>query len=189
MAMGYIESEPKNLRERDIVEKFSDATRRELRRQGFILFPIMAASIGSLIDQGKPLGYVKPSEILRHIVPPSCEVAINPKGLVIPNSNNKQLGAQLAMIGEYNNALNIPGARASMAHASVYCQLDFAYREKTRKPLLTNFFARTIDQTFGRFIADVGRHRADHQLFVDDWLRGSGGLLIWAVPVVVPVKT
>lgn len=177
---------------KELYEKTCEA----LAKEGYtFIVNILPVSIGQLAVNelaNQRFAYANSSENMRAIVPPQMKVAINPENLKIKNSNSKSTDEQIRMLTEKEADLKakLPqGIRDNISmvlqNASVLVQLDIKYQNGTGKPLFTNWFGRTDDQTVPGFVALVGRDDPSSGLYVHVWGRDDGGGVVFAVPVVV----
>lgn len=124
------------------------------------------------------------------------EVFISPNAVRIEDSNNLSTDRQKIKIAEAEARFKgqLPeGVRRfvslHMVDPSTYSQLEDAWIDAGNGLLLPDFFARTDVQSFGGFVAGVGRHVPSDRRNVNDWSRGDGYRGVFAVPVgVLPRK-
>lgn len=178
-----------------VTEALYRQTREAVAKEGFsFVVAIKPVSIGQLVADeitGQRFVYVNNSENMRSIVPQEMEVAIDPKNLMLRNSNSQSTDRQIEMLQEREAELKgkLPEEvrdliSMPMQGASVLAQLDASYWEETGKLVFTDWFGRTDDETFPGHVAYVGRDPL-HLLNVNDCSRGDGNGFIFAVPAVV----
>lgn len=149
-------------------------------------------SVGMQYEQDRPyFGDVNESETLRNLTFPialDAAVFLDDRGRAIPlpKSNYLPMDDQREMIeNDFNQALNIPGAKGVMLHAPFSTQMDIKHQKEAAKKLIVGFYARTPDQTFDSLVAHVGRLYSGHLLRVNGWDRDGGYDEVWALPAVV----
>ena len=128
------------------------------------------------------------------------EVAIprDPKKLFLPNSNNKTLVQQEAMVVEFSQELGrkVTGVQTVIGEAPDYVELAFAHLDKTRDEGKKDYlfgenynynYARTKTPTVDSLVADVGFCAGG--LDVGSCHREYGHDDVFAAPLVVPIET
>lgn len=186
-----------------ILPEFTKEARKAVEAASRIIFTVDDLSLQELQDKGvgERLGYVNSSPNLLKTVPPKTQIAVDPRNLAIPRSNNKTLDSQTRRVEIHSMQLQERLGRRDIAAlmfpglASVLVQADLEFQDKNKgKPLIADlkergpFYLRTIDQTTGSFVARVGRSRPGGRLGVGAWAAGFGFSSVWAPSVVVPVE-
>lgn len=167
------------------------AEQETLKERGFYFFHIGNESLDQLIGKHPDhFWHINDSQLLRRYAPPAMVVSMQPEKLALSGSFNRSQIEQLVMIKEYAKSLReeLPDAHAVMLPASAYAQADIAYMGEITQPLFSNFYARTLDQTAGSSVADVGRNVPGDPLHVNDWSADYGFPYVGAVPAVVFLK-
>lgn len=168
--------------------------REAFRKQGFVFLPIGPKSLGQFYEEEAGyFGYVNSSDALRKYKPSQFfEIAVNPKKLRIPRSNDSSQEKQLRLTKEHSQKEIEPisaAARAVMLPATAIAQADIEYQKQNNgKVLIPNFWVRALDTTVGPYVAYVGRNHPADPLSVHDWRRFGGLPNIWALSAVVFVK-
>lgn len=176
------------------IKTFSDETKAALNAAGYrAIYPLTGKSLRDLKEAGRPFSSdwfvnekfgVLPSRL--------SEVAIKPDRLFLPNSNNKTLEHQEALVRKFSEELRgrIPGVEAILGEAPDYAELALAHFGQTGERLFgerDNYgYTRTKTGTGGSAVADVGCFDARDGLDVYDWHAGYGDGFLWAAPLVVP---
>lgn len=167
--------------------------RKAFKKRGFVFLTVDAKSLGQICEEEAGyFGFINSSQGLRTYTPPQAfEIAVNPKKLRIPRSNNSSQDKQLRLTKEHSQKEIEPisaGARAVMLPATAIAQADVEYQKQNSEVLLPDFWVRALDTTVGPDVASVGRDRPSDRLRVSDWGRGHGLPSVWALSAVVFVK-
>lgn len=176
------------------VTRFSPEAREALEAKGFRVYELTGQSIASLREQGKSFwstwhkGYPEFEALAsRH-----SEVAIDPKKLFIPRSNNKTLEQQLEAVAKYSDSLGIQGVEAILGEVPDYTELVFAHLDKTGQRLFGEKYDYNYTRTQTRVesvVANVGHFGADDGLDVSGWNPDYRDVVLHAAPLVVPTGT
>lgn len=176
----------------------SSEERRVLAGKGFIFLRIEAKTLRQVVSEHsnhfcpKQLDYINalPGSDLCEYTPKAMEVALNPNQLYIPNSFNGTQAMQMEMIKKHSTNLEkeLPSARVLMLPAAVQAQADIVYFKKTGKPLFADHFVRSLDQTSGSLVANVGRYRPKEELWVNAQTADDGDGRVGALFAVVLIK-
>jgi len=184
-----------------VLQPFTNEEKKTLKKDGYLIYPFTLKTIKTQKEAGKPLWHVIDTgpefEAVTSMV---GQVAFypDPRRFFIPESNNRSLEEQLKMIEEYGKdlrqRLDLPdNIQAVMGHVPDYTQLAFTYLEKTGEYLFEGKYgynyARTKTPTSGSNVASVGGSGAGLGLRVLDCDRARGSNLLFAVPLVVSIKT
>ena len=176
---------------------FSDESRAALMGLGYLIYPLTGKSIKSLRDEGNRFwtDWHRAYPTLESLASGLSEVAINPNELFLPNSNNKTLAEQEALIGNFDKALRtkkrIPGVSAILGEAPDWAEVAFTHLEVTGERLFGEKYDYGFTRTKTRvesFSVLVGRFVADDGLSVDDSDPGLRHDSLWVSPLVVPSK-
>lgn len=179
------------------IQRFSDEQREALEAKGYRVYELTGQSIAGLKKQGHPFWstWHKDYPGFESLTSRHSEVAINPKKLFIPRSNNKTLEEQLGAVARYSNGLQIKGVEAILGEVPDYTELAFAHLDKTGERLFGKIYnynytrTRTRTQTrVDSIVAGVGRFGADYGLVVDYWNADGRSDDIFAAPLVVPIQ-
>lgn len=176
------------------VARFSPEAREVLEAKGFKVYELTGQSITSLREQGKQFWstWHRDYPDFESLTSRHSEVAIDPKKLFIPRSNNKTLQEQLEAVAKYSESLGVQGVEAVLGEVPDYTELAFAHLDKTGQRLFGKKydFNYTRTQTrVGGDVAFVGRFHADDGLHVYYWFPDSRDGLLHAAPLVVPTGT
>ena len=176
------------------VRRFTDEARAALEKEGYVVDTLTSQSIATLHSKGMPFWstWHKDYPQFEALTSMSSEVAIHPKKLFLPKSNNKTLTQQEQLINKFSQELSkkVPGVDAIMGGMADYADLAFAHLEATGDRLFGEKYdynyARTNTPTVGGLVADVGNFNPSDGLFVNNWYRGYGHSNVFAAPLVVP---
>lgn len=176
------------------VRKFSSETRKALEKEGYIVYELNGGSIKSFKESGRPFysTWHKDHPDIENQPSRKGEVAVNPKKLVLPNSNNKGFAKQEKMVEEFGLELarKIPGVQAIIGEGSDYVELTFLHFDKTGERLFGEMHDYSFTRTktlVGKGSVAVGNFSAKNGLEVflcrdpEDLRVG-----IWIAPLVVP---
>lgn len=177
------------------IKRFSQEAREALEKQGFVIYGLTGQSLKTLRDSGRKFwtDWHKELPDFEALGSMRSEVAIIPSKLFLPESNNKTLLQQEAMVEELSQEVGkkVQGVKAIIGEAPDYEELAFAHLDATKEYLFGEEdyynYARTKTPTSGSNVASVGSFSADDGLFVNDWLAGIGLDDVPAAPLVVPV--
>ena len=176
------------------VQRFSKEAREALDQRGFKVYELTGQSIKTLREQdGHPFRstWHQSYPEFEALSSRHSEVAIDPKKLFIPRSNDKTLTQQLDAVASYSKTLQISGVEAVLGQAADYAELAFAHLDKTGERLFGEKYDYEYTRTQTRVeggVADVGYFCADGGLGVSDWGPDHRGGYIFAAPLVVPVS-
>lgn len=180
--------------------QFSDEVRRQLVEEGYTMFvPLMGQSIQTLRKRGCVIPTRNHDCVnIENLQSRRSEVAFNPNGLFLPDSNNKTLQEQLAMVTELSTELRqrTPGIEVVIGGVADYIELAQFYFKTTGKPLFSdancnkyrNDHARTITKV-GPHVAHIGTLNGNGAIHVADWLPSLKDSGLWIIPLVVPSST
>ena len=203
MAMQNLENEfrrtrdPRDLERADIVEikRFTDEQREALIKEGYIIYGLTGQSIKTLRDAGRRFWstWHKGLPDFEALTSMQSEVAINPRKLFLPRSNNKTLPQQEEMVSKFSEKLGkkVQGVKAIIGQAPDYVELSFVHFDANKYYYLFgakyNYdWARTKTPTSGSSVAGVGGFNASG-LGIDAWDRDDHIRCLRAVPLVMPV--
>lgn len=176
------------------IKRFSAEAREALEEQGYVVYSL-GQSIRTLnVRAGRKFWSRRCQdyssfEVLTSI---KSEVAINPKALFLPGSNDKTLRQQEEMVDRFSEGLGkkIPGVKSIIGQAPDYLELAFAHLDKTGDFLFGEKyhcdFARTKTPTNGSRVASVGDHGLGDGFYVSDWPADLGSGDLYVAPLVVP---
>jgi hypothetical protein len=175
------------------VARFSPEQRFSLQEKGYRFYELTGQSIASLREQGKPFWstWHKDYPEFAALTSRHSEVAIDPKKLFIPRSNNKTLEQQLEAVAKYSDSLGIQGVEAILGEVPDYTELAFAHFDKTGERLFGEKYDYNYTRTqtrFGSDVAFVGSFRAGVGLNVNRWGAAYRSGDLRAAPLVVPVS-
>jgi len=177
------------------IVRFSTEAREALEGQGYKVYELTGQTVKSLRDSGKRFwstwhkGYDFEDSASR-----SSEVAINPKKLFLPRSNNKTLSEQQALVARFSADISakVSGVEAVLGEVPDYAELAFAHLDATGDYLFgsKNDYSYTRTQTrVGSDVARVGSFNPDSGLSVDYWDPAYRNGYLFAAPLVVPAGT
>lgn len=175
------------------IKRFSPEAREALDAKGFKVYELTGQSIVSLKEQGEKFWstWHRDYPDFESLTSRHSEVAINPKKLFIPRSNNKTLEEQLGAVARYSNGLQIKGVEAILGEVPDYTELAFAHLDKTGERLFGKIYNYNYTRTQTRVdsdVANVGGFDAGGGLWVGRWHAGGRDGSIFAVPLVVPIQ-
>ena len=178
------------------IKRFSTEARKALEEQGYIIYGLEGQSIRKLnLRAGREFWSERCQEdypVFEALTSMQSEVAINPEEPFLPGSNNRTLGQQEEMVGNFSKELEekIPGVKAVIGQAPDYLELLFAHLDRTGDFSFGEEYrygsARTKTRTSGSRVANIGGLGSDNGLHVSDWPAGLGSDSIYAAPLVVP---
>lgn len=179
--------------EKPEIQRFSQEQREALRKEGYVVYELTGQSIADLREQGKPFWstWHKSHPEFEALTSRHSEVAINPKQLFLPDSNNKTLRQQQAMIGRFSFFFGstISGVKAVLGEVPDYVELAFLSPEKQRLFGEKNGYNYTRTQTrVDSDVANVGYFDPGNGLNVDRWYADGCNDYVFAAPLVVPVQ-
>ena len=173
---------------------FPDRTMSELAALGFTeRIKLTGKSIRELRQMGHPFYTTQNEKCDKYEEEPSrqCEVVFMPT-LFLPDSNNKTLEEQLAMVAQLseNVAHQIPGVEAVIGSTSDYVELILNYQQQTGKSLFgenNSKLARTSSR-LGVFAGDIGYFQPETGIRVH-WLPANSRYSnVWTFPFVAPTR-
>ncbi len=179
--------------------RFSQEAREALTQKGFVIYELTGQSIKSQRDAGRKFWSTWHKDYPQFEALPSrhAEVAVNPKALFIPKSNDKTLSEQEAMVAKFSQELGkkVPGAEVVIGEAADYVELAFAHLDATTEQgnpvrlfgeTYGYNYTRTKTPTVGSLLAVVGDFRADDGPSVYGYRPGDRGGDVRVSPLVVP---
>lgn len=174
--------------------RFSPEQREALEAKGFRVYELTGQSIASLRAQGKPFWstWHRSYPDFESLTSRHSEVAIDPKKLFLPRSNNKTLEQQLAAVKKFSDGLRIQGVETLLGQVPDYTELAFAHLDKTGQRLFGEKYDYNYTRTQTRVesgVAGIGGFDADSGLHVDRWDPDVRGGSLRAAPLVVPTGT
>ena len=176
------------------IKRFSAEQREALEKQGFVIYGLSGQSIKTLRDSGHKFWSTWHNSLpdFEALGSMHSEVAINPNKPFLPESSNKILTQQEAMVEKFSQALEkkIPGVKAIIGQATDYAEFAFKHLDLTGNYLFgskDNYnYARTKTPVGRSSVAIVGSFLADGGLGVNGWGADDGGDSVCAAPLVVP---
>ena len=177
------------------VVRFSPEAKKALESKGYKVYELTGQSIASLREQGHPFWstwHNKDYPEFEALTSRHSEVAINPKKLFIPRSNNKTLEQQLEAVKRYSDGLGIQGVEAILGEVPDYTELAFAHFDKTGERLFGERYDYRYTRTKTRLassVAHVSGFGVGDGLSVSNWGADDRGDFLRAAPLVVPTGT
>lgn len=177
------------------IKRFTPEAWEALEKQGYVIYRLNGESIKSMKEAGRSF-YSKWHNILpKFEALPSMhsEVAINPDNIFLPESDNKTLKQQEALVEKFSQELRktAPNVSAIIGQVSDYVELAFQHLDATGQRLFgKNYdynYARTKTPTSSRKVADVGYFHTRDGLTINEWFTRYGADFLFVAPLVVPV--
>lgn len=189
--------------ETPVLQPFTLAEKRVLKRDGYLIYSFSFQTIGSQIHAGKPFWYLfnGVDQQFKEVSSMVGEVAFipNPKRFYLPGSDYKTFDEQTELIEEYGRVLReglgLPDhIKAVMGKAADYAQLAFRHLEATGRYLFGKrygyYLAQSRTPTGSVGIASVGRFDINEGgLAVESWGTDGTAPDVFVVPLVVSVAS
>jgi len=162
-----------------------------LVKAGYHIYTLTGASITQLIEAGNPIYHSwQQTAKFENETSPAIEVAINPEGLFLKNSNNRTMANQDRMLENFSRGISrkIKRIKAIKGYANQYSEITALHQEATGESLFgKNYnlgYTRTED-----FSVVVGGNSSGLGLHIvrDCPIDGCDPDL-WICPLVVPVE-
>lgn len=181
------------------IKRFSREAREALKRQEFIILDLTGKSIQTLGSVGRKflLTSFKANPDFETLVSMRSQVAINPNSLFLPESNNKTLLQQEAMIAAFSVELGqtVPDVKAIIGEISDYTDLVFAYSDATTAQGSPDYLfgekyghnrARTKTRISNAGAVDIGEFSINNGLEIDCWDAVNGHENLFVAPIIIP---
>lgn len=176
------------------IKKFSQESLDALKEHGFAVYVLKRQSIKSKRAQGRKFWNLwhENHPDFESLSSMYSEVAINPRKLLLTDSNNKSQRQQEELIAKFSGRLGneIQGVEAIMGEAADYVDLAFTHLEKKHTYLFGEkynyVFTRTQTPTIDGSVANVGCFHKTNGLRVTSTNPNYGDPYIFAVPLIVP---
>lgn len=183
------------------IKRFTSEAREALEKQGYIVYSLTEKSIKTIIELGRPIrsSWHKDYPDFEAHGSMRSEVAINPKALFLPESYDKTLPQQEAMVAEFSQVLEkkVPSVKALIGDAADYVELVFLHLDATRRSQSKavylfgerNYYNETITKTpvGDSSVARVGSFTTNEGLRIGYLDTGDGHPLVSAAPLIIPV--
>jgi hypothetical protein len=182
--------------------RFHPEAREGLLQRGYTIYSLTGASIDSHRKAGRSfMSTWHQSHPALEALPSmkNREVAINVVNPYLPESNEKTLSEQLALINKHSAALmhEVPGTAAIMGEAADYIEIVFLHFDATAAQDSPQFlfgkdkgwyrhYARSKTKVDNADVAGVGRFHPARGLSVYHWPADGRIPTVFAVPLIVP---
>lgn len=187
--------------EKPLVRNFTPGALKDLERNHGVVFDPLGASLAKLVIARKQFWHItnRDNQDFMNLVSRPTQIAIFPdrKQFYVPESNNLSLDNQRELLKVdlaevVKRKWGIGGVEEVIDNVATHAGLVFAHFDKTSGKVRLHGkdyeyrYGRTETPTVGSLVADVGSFYAGRGLSVNDWNRGEGFGLVWAVRLVVP---
>jgi len=173
--------------------EFTSDQRTALEKKGYLIYHLTGQTIETLLYNGKSILSAFRGDSIEQLQSMLTEVAIDPKNLFLPNSNNERMDVQTARVKQFGEKLEkeIPGVTAIIGHAPDYVELTFLHLASTSKNLFGkdhNFLytcTTTPTNAVNRLVV-VGNFHDFGCLGITNSDATSPSENVWVAPLVVP---
>jgi hypothetical protein len=173
------------------IKRFYPMAREPLKGNGYEIYALTGESIKTLRAAGADFRstWHKDFSFFEGRGSMKTEVAIKPKEFFIPDSNNKSLTIQKAIVEEFSKRLSekVPGVKGIIGHVPDYVELALKYNALTGKGLFGELYATTTSSIRKPFVDGIDVGNLDGRgLFIGRHLSSGNYDNVYAAPLVVP---